>query len=258
MPRTSVFDAVADLYHRARPTYPDALIDDLIALAVLHDGGRVLEIGCATGILTLPLARRGYSIDAIELGPALAAAAARNLAPYPAVTVHVAAFEDWALPPEPYDLVVAATAFHWLDPALRLHKAAGALRPGGALAVIETHHISGRDDAFFDAVQPCYVAHMPGTPTGIRLQPSASFQPSIDGPGSERFSPPDVRRYDAEIPYTTQQYIDVLRTYSGHIELPAAAQQALYGCIRRVLDESYGGHIRKQYLFLLAVARLRP
>ena len=35
--------------------------------------------------------------------------------------------------------VVVATAFHWLDPARRVQKCAEALRPSGALAIVETH-----------------------------------------------------------------------------------------------------------------------
>jgi SAM-dependent methyltransferase len=258
MSRTSVFDSIAELYDRARPSYPGVLIDDLIALVAIPDGGRVLEIGCGTGKLTLPLAKRGFRIDAIELGPSLAAVARRNLAPFPDVAVHNAAFEEWPLPAEPYDLVVSATAFHWIDPAARFTKTATALRPDGALAIIETQHVAGGDEAFFNEVQACYEAHDPTVELGLRLQPATSFRTDISGPGAERFATAETRRYDVEIPYTTDQYIDVLHTYSGHIELPSPNQRALYGCIRGLLDARYGGRIRKQYLFLLAVARLRP
>ncbi|MGH2816652.1 MAG: class I SAM-dependent methyltransferase, partial [Actinomycetota bacterium] len=66
---------------------------------------------------------------AVELGAALAAVARRNLARFPAVEVVTAPFEDWPLPEEPFDLVLAATAFHWIDPGVRVVKAADALRP---------------------------------------------------------------------------------------------------------------------------------
>jgi SAM-dependent methyltransferase len=42
----------------------------------------------------------------------LAAVARRNLARFPAIKVVTAAFEDWPLPSEPFDLVLAATVFH--------------------------------------------------------------------------------------------------------------------------------------------------
>ncbi len=53
--RAESFGSVADLYDRARPSYPPALIDALLA-----DGGRtVLDVGCGTGIA--PAAGSGRS-----------------------------------------------------------------------------------------------------------------------------------------------------------------------------------------------------
>lgn len=46
------FDEAADLYDRARPRYPQALVDDLVRAAGLGPGSRVLEIGPGTGQLT--------------------------------------------------------------------------------------------------------------------------------------------------------------------------------------------------------------
>src|SRR5204862_5239477 len=74
------FDRSADVYQRARPDYPDELFDDLVAVAKLGQRDRLLEVGCATAKATLPLARRGFTILALEPGRALAEAARRNLA----------------------------------------------------------------------------------------------------------------------------------------------------------------------------------
>jgi len=74
------FDRAAVLYDRVRPDYPEALFDDLITVAGLTPGDRLLEVGCATGKATRPLARRGFRITCVELGAELAAAARRNLA----------------------------------------------------------------------------------------------------------------------------------------------------------------------------------
>src|SRR6266542_609432 len=135
------FDEDAERYDRARPGYPAALFDDLMTLAGLGPGSRVLEIGCGTGQATIPLAERGCEIVAVEIGPHLAAVARRNLGRFLSAQVVTASFEDWPLPPAPFDAVVSATAFHWLDPAVRVVKAADALCPGGALATIATHHL---------------------------------------------------------------------------------------------------------------------
>ncbi|MFC6714973.1 class I SAM-dependent methyltransferase [Branchiibius cervicis] len=135
------FDSVADLYEDARPTYPDALYEALIAATELTASSRVMEIGCAMGKATLPLARRGCRTTCVEPGPALAAAARHNLRAFPDITVRQARFED--LPPdqfEPFDLVFAATAWHWIDPSQRYRQAWQLLRPGGYLAFWSATH----------------------------------------------------------------------------------------------------------------------
>jgi protein-L-isoaspartate O-methyltransferase len=81
------FDADAEVYQRTRPVCPPALFDDLIRLAGLSPGDRVLEIAPGTGQATVPLAERGLAVTSVELGPSLAAVARRRLARFPAVEV---------------------------------------------------------------------------------------------------------------------------------------------------------------------------
>ncbi len=141
MERRATFDQVARLYDEVRPGYPEELFDDLVSLSRIAPGGRVIEIGCGTGQATLPLARRGYRIVAVELGGWLAEIARSKLASYPNAEVVVSSFEDWPLEPEAFDLAVAATSFHWIDPSVGYPKVASALRPGGHLALISTAHV---------------------------------------------------------------------------------------------------------------------
>src|SRR5579862_1847603 len=137
----TTFESAAASYQQARPEYPAELYDELIRLAGLRPGGQLLEIGCATGKATVPLARRGFRVTCVELGRELAAQARRQLAGYPGVTINDGAFETW-LPPTgvQYQLVFAATAWHWLDPAVRFRKAWDVLAPGGHLAFWAAEH----------------------------------------------------------------------------------------------------------------------
>jgi SAM-dependent methyltransferase len=252
------FDDAAVRYDRARPGYPEALFDDLAALAGLAPGSRVLEVGCGTGQATLPLARRGYAVCGVELGARLAEVARANLAAFPAVSVVTADFEQWPLPADAFDAVVAATSFHWLDPHVRLAKTADALRPGGALAVIATDHVAGGSDRFFAEVQGCYERWMPGTPPGLRLPAAADIpaRPAELGRGG-RFERAVCRRYETDLEYSTAAYLDVLQTYSNHLALEAGALRGLLGCIADLIDSRFGGRVVKRYLTELAVA-FRP
>ena len=133
--RRHTYDPIAALYDRARPSYPAALFADIIAYANLADDAHILEIGCGTGQATLPLAQRLYSIDCIELGAELATIVRANLAAFPPVTIHQADFDTLTLPPATYDLVLSATAFHWLDPLTRFQRTHDLLKNGGTLAL---------------------------------------------------------------------------------------------------------------------------
>ncbi|MEU7532377.1 class I SAM-dependent methyltransferase [Saccharothrix sp. NPDC042600] len=244
----AIFGEDADHYDRHRPGYPDALFDHLT-------GPRVLEIGCGTGKATAPLARRGHSVVAVELSPAMAAVARRNLAPFPAVEVVVAEFETWPLPAEPFDLVLAATAFHWLDPATRAAKAAAALRPGGTLAIVSTHHVAGGswDEGFTAEIQACYERFDPGTPPGLRMT-AADDVPRDDSEFAGRFGPVEFHRYEWELAYTAPEYLDLLMTYSGHRALSPDRRAGLFACITALIDRR-GGRITKRFMTELAAAR---
>jgi SAM-dependent methyltransferase len=166
-------------------------------------------------------------------------------------------FETWPLPDQPFDTVVAATSFHWLDPAVRTSKTAQALRPGGTLAVIETHHIAGGTEQFFVDVQDCYERVDPSTPPGLRLPPASQVPRRAGTAGSGEFEPAKFRRYRWEVMYSTAQYLDLLMTYSGHRALPKPARAGLFDCIRALIDKRYGGRITKRYLAQLWTARRR-
>lgn len=258
MELNETFDTQAERYDRARPRYPRKLFDDLHALAGLNDTSRVLEIAPATGIVMLPLARRGYRVTAVEMGVNLAAVARRNLAAYPNATIEVSRFEDWTPPAEPFDAICCATAFSWLDPAVRLEKCAAALKPGGHLAIWDTHHVAGGTSQFFVDVQECYERWDPATPPGLRLTPASEIVPLTYGIESDpAFELLEVRDYPLVLPYSTGAYLDVLQTYSGMIALEHPQRDGLLACIQKLIDGRYGGRIKKAYLFQMVVARRR-
>lgn len=158
----AIFDQDAELYDRARPSYPYRLISDLAELAEIGPGTRLAEVGPGTGQATAALTARGAHVVCVELGPKLAAVLYRKLA-HTSVEVVVSAFEDWPLPKEPFDALCAFTAWHWLDSDVRTIKAAAALRSGGALATVTTAHVLGCTDAFSADAQICYQRWDPAT-----------------------------------------------------------------------------------------------
>ncbi len=131
------FNRVAAAYDRHRPAYPDQLIDHACELAGITSGDRVLELGCGTGQLTRSLLSRGLRVTALEPGDQLIALARRNLHGSGAVEFVGARFEDVRLPRGEFTAVFSASAIHWIGPDVSWQKAADALVPGGALALVQ-------------------------------------------------------------------------------------------------------------------------
>jgi len=248
----TTFEQVAELYDRARPGYPPQVFDDLVSLAQLHAGARVLEIGCGTGKATRDLVARGLDVTCVELGDDLAAVARRNV---PEAEIVTANFETWEPERAEFDAVVAFTAFHWVDPGLRYEKCA---RLGRALAVVGTHHVSPEgSDPFFAEVQEDYGAvrpeeerDPPGPPDTVE-----GLRAEIEASGA--FAHVAERRYVWEQEYDAQSYVDVLDTYSGHRALDEPRRNELYERIRRRIEARPGGVVRKTYLATLDVATRR-
>jgi SAM-dependent methyltransferase len=131
----TLFDGAAQLYQATRPGYPAEIVEPLVATAGVGQGSAVLEVGCGTGQLTRDLAQYGFDLTAIDIGPAMIDAARRHVR-HPAISFQVSSFEDFASADAALDLVVSATAFHWIDPEIKFSKSARLLRPGGWLALL--------------------------------------------------------------------------------------------------------------------------
>ena len=256
----TTFDSAAASYQSARPDYPDDLFDDLLTITGLAPPARLLEVGCGPGKATVPLARRGFRITAVELGADLADAAHTNLAGYPDVDVVHGNFETWK-PPDgtTFDLVYAATAWGWIDPDLKYAKAAAVLRPGGHLAVWAAEHgMPEGFDPFFTDIQTVYneigEGHSgpwpPPTPDEVTDESAAFVE-------SGWFDPVAVRRYVWAIDYDTDSYLALLDTFSGHIAMEPAKRAHLYEGIRRRLADRPSGTVHRHWVAVMTVGRRR-
>jgi SAM-dependent methyltransferase len=147
-------------------------------LADVDPDAPVLEVGCGTGRATVPLARRGRSVLALEPNPAMTAVAARNLAPYPAVRIEGTSFEDWPVGGAPFGLLVAAPAWHWVSPAARVRKAADALTPGGVVALCWNRPQCSPDDPVRAALDTTYERLAPDLHARLPRRPRRCHWPA--------------------------------------------------------------------------------
>jgi SAM-dependent methyltransferase len=240
------FDEIAELYDRHRPQYPDALFEDLVALSGISREARILEIGCGTGQVTVPLARRGFSVLCLEPGPAMAQLAQQKLTRFPGVEVLQLTFEAWPVERRAFSLVVSAQAFHWVSPEVRFTKAVAALEAGGALAVIGNAVVL-EQSPLREALDAEYARHAP-TLAG----PPATRWYSEEGPvpglfaESGCFGPVTWRRYPWSQIYSPSEYCDLLRTHSDHRLLAHDQRESLLEALSDVI-QYHGSTIEVAY-----------
>ena len=127
MEQRFTFDQVASVYSKARPDYPDALIDDVVAYADLKPKDRIFEVGCGTGQATKGFAKRGFPILATDPGSEMLHGARESLSGFSNVEFLETTFEAWPTDRAAFRLIIAAQSWHWVSPAVRFAKAAEAL-----------------------------------------------------------------------------------------------------------------------------------
>jgi SAM-dependent methyltransferase len=127
------FKGAASGYARHRPSYPEALVDRVLAEAGVSPGQPVADVGCGTGILTRQLAARGLDVVGIDPNADMLAEASAAGGP---VQYRRAEAEDTGLAAGSVALVTAAQAFHWFDAGQALAEFHRVLQPGGHVATL--------------------------------------------------------------------------------------------------------------------------
>jgi SAM-dependent methyltransferase len=244
-----VFGEVAELYEATRPGYPAALFDEV--LASVPRPRRALEVGAGTGRATAVLAERGVEVEALEPDHRMAAVARRRTAGLP-VTVRELRFESWDGPPDMFDLVVCAQAWHWIEPTRGAVVAAKALRPDGVLAIWwnRPRAVIG---PVFGAVQEAYRREAPALAEQTSLLVVA---PRLDVPDRLiGFGPWRGRTFRWSRVYDARSYTDLIQTQGDHRLLPPDRLSALVARVRRAIDDVGGGRIEYHFTADLSIAR---
>ena len=169
-------------------------------------------------------------------------------------------FENWT-PDEDqlFDLVFAATSWHWIDPAIRYAKAWEVLRPGGHLAFWDAVHVFPEGgDTFFSEIQAVYDQIGEGLPPGAdRPRPRELKDRGDEISATGMFDVVLVRHFDWERVYDAAGYIELLETFSGHIAMEDWKRERLYAEIRTRLARRDDGLLRRHWGGVLHVAQRR-
>lgn len=241
--RRKSFNNIPELYDTYRPSYPQALIDRIAS--VIPEQAHILEIGPGTGIATELMARHGYNILGVEPGDKLIEYASQKLSSYSNIRFINAKFEDYPIEAGAFDLVMSASAFHWIDPEIGYRKSAHVLKDNGYLALFwnmsEPQH-----DPVYNEIQEVYEVFAPELarkPTDKSLQERIKDREAALA-NSGYFRDITVIQYPWTQWYDAGSYINYLDTHSNHNLLPLEIKAKFYGGIAEVLSRNGGGVTR--------------
>jgi SAM-dependent methyltransferase len=246
------FGSDAERYDRARPHYPDALVDRIVAAS---PGPDVLDVGCGTGIAARQFQAAGCRVLGVEVDARMADFARRS-----GLEVEVAAFEAWDPAGRAFDAVVAGQTWHWVDPVAGPAKAAEALRPGGRLAVFWNVFQPPPDvGEGFSAVYRQVMPDLPFNPWATPASDGYSVLRAKAADGiwqAGAFGDPEQWRFDWERSYTRDEWLDQVPTHGGHSQLPPAQLEDLLAGIGAAID-AVGGSFTMGYAAVVVTAAKR-
>jgi SAM-dependent methyltransferase len=236
--RAESFGAVAELYDRARPTYPPALVDALVA----DRPRRVLDVGCGTGIAGALLAARGCDVLGVEIDPRMAAVARGK-----GLEVEIAPFESWDERDRSFDLVICGQAWHWIDPRAGAVKAAQVLSTGGGVGLFWNFgrlpaDVGERLAAIYDRLAPD-LRGFPAIPDshGGRVGDTETALAE-----SGRLKSVEVLRFPWSERYSTERWREYLTTNSNHQALAGSRLDGLLAAVGEAID-AVGGSFEMTY-----------
>jgi SAM-dependent methyltransferase len=236
-------------YDRARPDYPQPLIDQIIASV---PGPDVLDVGIGTGVSARPFWEAGYRVLGIEVDPRMAAFARER-----GFVVETAKFEDWDPAGRMFDAIIAGMTWHWVDPEAGAVKAAEVLRPDGLLALFWNVHQPPVELAHEFA--EVYQRVLPDTPfAAAPRDPVAGYSQILDTVSASikttnAFTDPERSRVDWERSYTSEEWLEQVPTFGGHSTFEPEKLDQLLSGIRAAIDRS-GGTFTVRYAALMVTA----
>ena len=240
--RAESFGGVADAYDEVRPSYPPALIEDLVALGASN----VLDVGIGTGRVATLLAARGLSVLGVEIDAQMADVARRN-----GIEVEVAPFETWDAGGRSFDLIVSGQAWHWIDPTVGVAKLHVLLRPGGTAALF--WNAATLDAPTQKMLDDVYSTHAPEL---LRGNAGRQSEPPYgdDLRDSGLFATVERRSYPWEHTYTTDEWIKLIQTHSDHVTLDPQRRARLVEAVAVAID-AHGGQVLTPYTTYALFAR---
>ena len=261
------FDEIVVSYDRARWNYPNELYVDIFEY-VGAGSKKALEIGAGTGKATAPFLNAGYNVTAVEMGANMSDFLREKFRDKANFNLITTTFEDALLQDDSYDLVYAASAFHWIDAQVGCPKVLRLLKDGGVFALFRNNAVLNEKNAIYNEIQKVYEKHYGShyksdeRPVKISemqyedfLKPEEIFRGfRLESLEQYGFVDIGMKLYDMKKNYNADDYIELMETMSDHRALPEENRMVLYGGIKEAINK-HGGQLQMDYIFQLYMGR---
>ena len=241
------FDTVSSLYEKMRPGYVPELYRRIFEYVPVDENSRVVEIGSGGGQATETVLKTGCRLTAVECGEKFSGRLREKFRDYPDFSVITAKFEDTELEKGVYDLVFAASAFHWVPEKIGYEKVFSILKPGGAFARFANHPyrdkgnpaLSAEIDEIYDAYYYPF-HHKTREVLAEFTEDEARERAEI----AEKYGFTDIRyaMFFRERTFSAEEYVQLLGTYSDHIVIEETIREKFFAAIGEAIRR-HGGYL---------------
>lgn len=234
--KSTWYSPVSQVYYDVRPSYPTQQVKQAATLAQLSSESSILEIGCGPGNATVAFAQLGCAMTCLDPNQEFCELVRSNCADYPKVEVHQTSFEQWQLDSiRPYSAVLAANAFHWIEPEVKYVRTSELLRDDGRLVLL-WNLTPEPDYEVYKRLEEVYAEHAPSLVRyegeAVQLKILERFKQEVSDSGY--FEQPIGKTITCNITYSVDDYLNLLSTLR---RIAPEAKQPLFKAIAERLSE---------------------
>ncbi len=133
-----LFTGTAAYYSKFRIDYPTELIERLLSFCQSKGNGKLLDLGCGTGQLSIPMHSYFEEVIGIDISQEMVDEARRIGREQNTENMRFITMESEKMDKElgQFDLIVCGNAFHWMDRELVLDKSYDLLKPSGGMVIL--------------------------------------------------------------------------------------------------------------------------
>lgn len=214
---------LADAYLE-RPDYADEALDKIVSITGLLEGDRVCDIGAGVAHLTIPLAERGFAVDAVEPNDAMRANGQKRTAHMPAVTWSEGTGEVTGRPDGAYDFVSFGSSFNVCDRRMALQETYRLLKPKKWFCCLWNHR--NLEDPFQKEIERIIKTYIPDYGYGTRREDQSATIST-----SKLFT--DVQEVTGQVSHT-QSVEKTIEAWRSHATLHRQAGECFPNILREI------------------------